>query len=104
MVEAKAAKLSPVKWILGVVVFVVVVGALAMLGMWFSSGTVGTPADANNLSGAEAIGLAIIGVITMVLGEPRGYLIVVFTDCFTSNFQLPVFDSFRRNCGWRICW
>jgi hypothetical protein len=85
------SKLSPIKWFLGAIVFLVVTIGCAALGIWMSGGPrEGTPAA---VSPALAIALVIFGVVVASIGLVV-YAIVLLTNLFTFDFTRPFFGSF----------
>jgi hypothetical protein len=95
MATGSTAKLSPIKWFVGVLVFLIVTVGCASLGLWMSGGTDdGTPGAAAAVSASPglAIFLIVFGVIIAALGM-AAYGLILLTNCFTFNFTRPYFKG-----------
>ena len=92
MATGSTAKLSPLKWFLGIIAFFVVTIGCAALGIWLSGG----PRD----DGAAAAPAPVMAVVLIVLGiavtalGAAAYGLVVLTNAFTFNFTRPFFQTF----------
>ncbi|MGB7157512.1 MAG: hypothetical protein WBD40_05565 [Tepidisphaeraceae bacterium] len=91
MATGAPAKLSPIKWFVGVLVFFVFTLSCAALGIWLSGG----PRDgvAPAALPAMAIGLIALGIVSAALGAAI-YGLILLTSVFTFDFTRPYFRTF----------
>jgi hypothetical protein len=89
MATGSTAKLSPIKWFFGVLLFFIVAVGCAALGLWMSGNRGNAPAAP---SGALAIVLVVLGVIVMAMGLAL-YGLILLTNVFTFDFSRPYFKS-----------
>jgi len=90
----KPKPLSPLKWVLGVAGFVVVIVGSIMIGNALRPGggrTIVAPAASPIVS----IIFLFLGGVTLIAGVVA-YVIVLTTHCFTFNFERPFFPAHRR--------
>lgn len=90
MATGSTAKLSPIKWFFGVVVFLIVAVGCAALGVWMSGNAGNAPSAP---SATLAIVLVVLGVIVMGMGLGL-YGLVLLTNVFTFDFARPYFKSY----------
>jgi hypothetical protein len=95
MPQGKPKALSPLKWMLGVGVFVVVIAGSIMLGNWLSPRNSGAPLVAPAASPIIFVIFLVLGGAAFVVGL-AGYTIALATRCFTFNFDRPFFPAYRR--------
>ena len=95
MATGSTAKLSPIKWFLGVLVFLVVTIGCAALGVWMSGGTDDDAAAAIGAAPAPimAIVLIVFGVVVAACGLAL-YALILLTNLFTFDFSKPFFKTF----------
>ena len=95
MATGSTAKLSPIKWFLGVVVFLVVTIGCAALGVWMSGGH--RDADSAAVAAAPAPILAIVFIVFGIVVAACGlalYALILLTNLFTFDFTKPFFRTF----------
>jgi hypothetical protein len=91
----KSKTLSPIKWVLGLASFVVVIVGSIMFGHWVSGSRVSAAPAVPTTSPILYIIFAVLGVVTIFLGL-AAYAIVYFTHGFTFNFDRPYYRGFAR--------
>src|SRR5687768_14442674 len=92
MPTGSTAKLSPIKWFFGVVLFVIVTVGCAALGIWLSGGPRDT-APAGAPTPVLAVVLIVFGVVIAAIGM-AAYALVLLTNAFTFDFSRPFFKTF----------
>lgn len=87
---AAVKKLSPLKWMAGVLVFLVVVISCAGFGLWLAPASQPATAPPDLIS---SIALMFIGVVVATLGASL-YVVVLATHALTFRFDRPFFRGF----------
>jgi hypothetical protein len=93
MATGATGKLSPIKWLLGVIVFFTFTIGCAALGVWMSGGAGDTAAAPAAPAAALAVFLIIFGVVIAAAGAAV-YALVLLTNLFTFDFSRPFFRTF----------
>ena len=86
MSQGKPKKISPLKWIAGVLAFVAVVVGASALGMSLNRG--GEPPQQSELGGGLGIFVMLLGGLFLLIGVVL-YTLVLVSNCFISNFDRP---------------
>jgi hypothetical protein len=91
MATGSTAKLSPIKWFFGVLVFFAFTLGCAALGIWLSGG----PRDGAGLAPQPtvAIALIVLGILSAALAATL-YGLILLTNVFTFDFTRPYFRTF----------
>ena len=93
MSQQKAKKISPLKWLAGVLVFVAVIVGASALGMSLNRG--GEPPQQSDLAGGLGIFAMFLGGLFLLIGVVL-YTLVLVSNCFISNFDRPLMPFIGR--------
>jgi hypothetical protein len=90
MPDTTPRKLSPVKFVIGVLCFVAVIGGSISLGLFLRGGPPQAAPPPSFVGGALFF---VLGVIVLLAGIAL-YAVALATACFTFDFSKPVFKAF----------
>src|SRR3989440_11052998 len=93
MSQQKARKISPLKWLAGVLAFVAVIVGASALGMSLNRG--GEPPQQSELAGGLGIFAMFLGGLFLLIGVVL-YTLVPVSNCFISNFDRPFMPFIGR--------